>query len=156
MRHCVPHLTGIVSIDCMAVGSRADTLADMSASSFLRSRWLPYLVMAVVLGCASPAISRLFDFAEPEARDGLLYWWFMGIPLAVDLWVWPAWEFQYLLWAAVFTLQYLTVFAAGALAVLAMQRRGAKKKTRQLAETPPARQRAFENAAAMYNTPEGW
>jgi hypothetical protein len=127
----------------------------MPSSNFLRSRWLPYLVVAHVLGCVSPAIGRLFDFAEPASRQGLLYWWFMGIPLEVDLWVWPAREYQYLLWAAVFTLQYLMVFAAGALVVLAMQRRGAGK-ARRPAELPPERQRAFDTAAAKYHTQDGW
>jgi len=43
----------------------------MPSSNFLRSRWLLYLVMAIALGCASPAIGRVFDFAEPAARHGL-------------------------------------------------------------------------------------
>ena len=127
----------------------------MPSSNFLRSRWLPYLVMAHVLGCVSPAIGRLFDFAEPASRQGLLYWWFMGLPLEVDLWVWPAQEYQYLLWATVFTVQYLVVFAAGALLVLFIQRRAAKKERRPFAQ-PPEHQRAFETAAAMYNTRDGW
>ncbi|MDP3759242.1 MAG: hypothetical protein Q8R01_01840 [Ramlibacter sp.] len=127
----------------------------MPSSNFLRSRWLLYLIMAITLGCASPAIGRLFDFAEPAARHGLLYWWFMGIPVEVDLLVWPAEEYQYLLLASVFSLQYLLVFAAGALLVLLMQRRAAKKRRQPFAQ-PPEQQRAFETAAAVYNTRDGW
>jgi len=127
----------------------------MPSSHFLSSRWLPYLVLAVVLGCVSPAIGRLFDLAEPATRQGLLYWWFIGIPLEVDLMVWPAPEYYYLLCAAVSTVQYLLVFTAGALAVLAMQRRGAGKAPRP-GGVPPERKRAFEAAAAQYNTRDGW
>jgi hypothetical protein len=128
---------------------------SMPSSNFLRSRWLPYLVMAVGLGCVSPAIGRLFDFADPATRNGLLYWWFMGIPVEVDLLVWPTEEYQDLLWAAVFTVQYLLVFAAGAFGVLLMQRRAARKSLPPLG-VPPERQQAFETAAAMYNTRDGW
>lgn len=127
----------------------------MPSSNFLRSRWLPYLVTAIVLGCMSPAIGRLFDFTEPATRHGLLYWWFMGIPVEVDLLVWPTEEYRYLLWATVFTVQYLTVFAAGALAVLLIQRRAAKKARRPFAQ-PPEQQRAFETAAALYNRLDSW
>ena len=123
----------------------------MPSSNFLRSRWLPYLVMALALGCVSPAIGRLFDFAEPAARQGLLYWWFMGIPAEVDMLVWPSEQYQYLLWATVYAFQYLGVFAAGAMLVLFIQRRGAKKQRRPVG-VPPARQRAFEAAAALYTT----
>lgn len=133
----------------------ADKLPLMSSSNFLRSRWLPYLVMAVALGCVSPAITRLFDFADPATRHGLLYWWFLGIPVEIDLLVWPTEEYQYLLWATVFTVQYLLVFAAGALLVLLMQWREAKKARRPLG-VPPERQRAFETAAALYTTQDGW
>lgn len=125
-----------------------------SSSQFLRGRWLPYLVLAVVLGCVSPAIGGLFDFAEPATRHGLLYWWLIGIPAEVDRMVSPARQYQDLLWAAVSTVQYLVVFSAGALLVLAIQRRGARKVPRQEGG-PPERQRAFENAAAMY-TRDGW
>lgn len=127
----------------------------MPSSHFLGSRWLPYLVLAVVLGCVSPAIGGLFDLGEPATRQGLPYWWFIGIPLAVELMVWPAQEYQYLLCAAVSTLQYLAVFTAGALAVLAMQRRGRRKAPRR-GGVPPERQRAFEAAAAQYHTRDRW
>lgn len=139
----------------MAIGRGLDRLRAMPSSHFLRSRWLPYLVMADVLGCVSPAIGRLFDFAELAARDGLLFWWFRGLPVEVDRWVGPAEEYRYLLWAAVFTVQYLAVFAAGSLAVLAVQRRRARQAL-GLAGVPPERQRAFEAAAAMYTTRDGW
>jgi hypothetical protein len=127
----------------------------MLSTNFLRSRWLPYLVMAIALGGASPAIGRLIDFADPAARHGLLYWWFMGIPVEVDLLVWPPEEYRYLLWATVFTFQYFTVFAAGALLVLFIQRRAAKKDRRPFAQ-PPAQQRAFETATALYNRLDSW
>ena len=124
----------------------------MPSSNFLRRRWPVYLSLAMALGAVSPAIGQLFDFADPASRHGLLYWWFMGIPVEVDMWVWPAERYQHLLWSAVFTLQYFTVFAAGAGLVLLIQWRG--QRTQPRVEQPPERQRAFEAAAAMYCRPD--
>jgi len=126
----------------------------MPSSNFLRSRWLPYLVVADVLGCVSPAIGGLLDFGDPATRGGLLYWWFMGLQVEAGLLFQPSAQFQYLLSAAVFTLQYLAVFTASALCVLALQRRR-MRMARRSSSVPPQRQRAFEAAAAMYSTYDG-
>lgn len=131
------------------IHGQADRLGRMGSSDFLGSRGLPYLAIATVLGSVSPMITALFDFVDPASRQGLLYWWFMGIPVEVDILLWPAQEYQYLLWSAVFTLQYLVVFALGASLVLLIQRRGAPR--RRPAKLPPERERAFEEAAALYH-----
>jgi hypothetical protein len=120
----------------------------MGSSDFLGSRGLPYLAIATILGSVSPMIAALFDFADPASRQGLLYWWFMGIPVEVDILLAPARDYRYLLWTGVFTLQYLAVFAAGAVLVLLVQRRGSARRP---VTPPPEQERAFEEAAALYH-----
>jgi hypothetical protein len=124
-------------------GARLDRLPIMPGSNFLRSRWVLYTVVAVVLGCVSPAIAGLLDFSDPATRQGLLYWWFAGIPAGTDARLWPL----------VFTLQYLLVFSAGAALVLLIQQWTAPPKPAQL---PPHSERAFDQAAAMYHLHDGW
>ena len=130
------------------IHAQADRLGGMASSDFLGSRGLPYLAIATILGSVSPMITALFDFADPASHQGLLYWWFMGIPVEVDILVWPAQEYQYLLWSAVFTLQYLAVLASGAALVWLVQRR---RTARRPVKLPPERERAFEEAAALYH-----
>jgi hypothetical protein len=123
--------------------ARDDKLPLMPSSNTLRSRWLLYTVMAVALGCVSPAIAGLLDFAEPATRQGLLYWWFMGIPAEVDERLWPA----------VYAVQYLLVFIGGAALVLLIQRRTAQATPDK---SPPASERAFDTAAALYHLRDSW
>jgi hypothetical protein len=125
----------------------------MPSSNFLRSRWLLYIVVAITLGLVSPTIARLLDFSDPAARQGLLYWWFVGGPAFVDALLAPAAASQELLWAAVFTLQYLCVFVFSATLVLLIQRWTAPAPP---AKSPPARDRAFDTAAAMYHLRDSW
>jgi len=120
-----------------------DKLPLMPSSNILSSRWLLYTVMAVVLGCVSPAIAGLLDFTDPATRQGLLYWWFMGVPAGIDARLWPV----------VYTVQYLLVFTAGAALVLLIQHRTAPA---QPAESPPASERAFDTAVALYHLRDSW
>jgi len=123
--------------------ARDDKLPFMPSSNTLSSRWLLYTVMAVALGCVSPAIAGLLDFADPATRHGLLYWWFMGIPAGIDAHLSPL----------VYAVQYLLVFTAGAALVLLIQRRTAPAKP---AESPPAAERAFDTAVALYHLRDSW
>lgn len=120
-----------------------DKLPLMPSSNTLRSRWLPYIVMAVALGSVSPMIAGLLDFADPATRQGLLYWWFMGIPAGIDMRLWPV----------VYAVQYLLVFIVGAALVMLIQRRTAPAKP---AGPRPASERAFDTAAALYHLRDRW
>lgn len=138
----------------MAKRHRNDRLRLMPSSNFFSRRWPVYLSLAMALGAVSPAISHLLDFAGPASRQGLAYWWFMGMPQQIDMLVGPAERYQHLLWSAVFTLQYLTVFAAGAGLVMLIQPRRRRFARLAASQVPPGRQRAFETAAAMYCRPD--
>ena len=116
----------------------------MPSSNFLRSRWLLYIVVAFTLGLASSTIAGLLDFSDPATHQGLLYWWFIGVPAFGEALLAPA---------AIFTLQYLCVFAAGAALVMLIQRWTAPAMP---VKTPPARDRAFDTAAAMYHLRDSW
>ena len=116
----------------------------MPSSNFLRSRWLPYIVVALTLGLVSSTIAHLFDFSEPATRQGPLYWWFVGMPAFGEAFLAPA---------AIFTFQYLCVFAAGAAVVMLIQRWAAPAKP---AKPPPEGDRAFDTAAAMYHLRDSW
>lgn len=133
--------------------AREDRLPLMPSSNFLRSRWLPYIVVAFTLGLASSTIARLLDFSDPATRQGLLYWWFIGVPGAIDVLLAPAAITHEVLRAPVFTLQYLCVFAASATLVMLIQRWTAPA---QPVKSPPARDRAFDTAAAMYHLRDSW
>ena len=66
---------------------------------------------AIALGIASPFLVNL---GPPGAAtsDGLFHAWFYALPTIVDLWIWPEGPISMLLLAmAVFTMQYLTLFA---------------------------------------------
>jgi hypothetical protein len=114
----------------------------MPSSTFLRSRWLLYLMMAIALGSVSPAVTDLLDFTEPATRDGLLYWWFLALPAQFDAALRPA----------VFALQYLAVFGTGPALVKLVQWVTVVPKP----AAPPDQQRAFDTAAALYHLRDGW
>ena len=124
----------------------------MPSSNFLRRRWPVYLLLATALGMVSSAIGQWFDFVDAANRQGLLYWWFMGVPAEVYAWLGPSEQYQHVLWSGLFTLQYLSVFAAGAGLVMLIQWWG--QRGRRPAEPPPERLRAFEAAAAKYCRPD--
>lgn len=67
---------------------------------------------AVALGVASPFLVHLGP-AGAATSDGLFHAWFYAMPTMVDLWLWPEGPILMLLLAmAVFTVQYLALFAA--------------------------------------------
>jgi hypothetical protein len=136
----------------MAIPRRNDKLRVMPSSNFLRRRWPVYLTLAVALGTVSSSISPWFDFVDAANRQGLLYWWFMGVPAEAYAWIGPSEHHQHLVWSGLFSLQYLLVFAAGVGLVTLIQWRG-QRSTRP-AGPPPERQRAFEAAAALYCRPD--
>lgn len=136
----------------MAIHRRNDKLPVMPCSNFIRHRWPVYLLLAMVLGAVSPAVSQWCDFVDAANRQGLLYWWFMGVPAEVYAWIGPSEQYQHVLWSGLFTLQYFLVFAAGAGLVLLIQWRG--QRGRAPAGAPPERLRAFEAAAALYCRPD--
>ena len=115
----------------------------MPSSNFFRSRCLLYIVVAAALGTVSPTIAGVLDFTDPASRHGLLYWWFAGIPAGFDSRLEPV----------VFTLQYLAVFTMVAWLVMLVQR---WTEPALPAKLPPARERAFDTAAAMYHLHDGW
>ena len=125
----------------------------MPSSNFLRSRWLLYIVVALTLGLVSSTVAQLLDFSDPATRQGLLYWWFIGVPGAIDVLLSPAAITQEVLWASVFTLQYLCVFTAGAALVMLIRRWTAPAKP---LKPLPGRDRAFDTAAAMYHLRDSW
>jgi hypothetical protein len=127
----------------------------MPSSNFLSRRWPVYLALAIALGLVSSAIGELLDFVDAANRQGLLYWWFMGIPAEAYAWIGPSERYQHLVWPGLFALQYLLVFAAGAGIVMLLQRRTDGAKRPAAVAVPPERLRAFETAAAMYCQPDG-
>ena len=128
----------------MANRRRNDKLRSMPSSNFFRRRLPVYLALALALGKLSPSIGRLFDFVTAANRQGLLYWWFMGVPAEVYAWIGPSERYQQLVWSGVFTLQYLLIFAAGVVVVMLFQRRGHQARQPVVEQAPPERVRAFE------------
>ncbi|WP_141508296.1 hypothetical protein [Ramlibacter sp. WS9] len=122
----------------------------MPSSNFLSRRWPVYLSLAIALGAVSSAVGQWLNFVDAANRQGLLYWWFMGIPAEMYAWIGASERYQHLVWSGLFTLQYLLVFAAGAGIVMLLQRRGVQGQQLAAAPAPPERLRAFETAAAMY------
>lgn len=77
----------------------------------MRSRWLFYMIVAIVLGAVSPAVASLtsvVDLSNPSLFD----WWFLIGPLTFATYVSPVAEYRVPLWNAIYTLQYLALFAA--------------------------------------------
>jgi hypothetical protein len=134
----------------MAIPGRNDKLRRMPSSNFLRRRWPVYLSLAIALGAVSSAVGQWLNFVDAANRQGLLYWWFMGVPAEIYAWIGPSERYQHLVWSGLFTLQYLVVFAAGAGIVIFLQRRSFQGQQPAAAPAPPERLRAFETAAAMY------
>jgi hypothetical protein len=67
---------------------------------------------AIALGVASPFLINLGP-AGAATSDGLFHVWFYAMPTMVDLWLWPEGPIlMLLLTMAVFTVQYLALFAA--------------------------------------------
>jgi len=67
---------------------------------------------AIALGAASPFLVNLGP-AGAATSDGLFHAWFYALPTMVDLWLWPEGPILMMLLAmAVFTVQYLALFAA--------------------------------------------
>jgi hypothetical protein len=134
----------------MAIRRCNDKLPRMPSSNFLRRRWPVYLSLAIALGAVSSAVGQWLNFVDAANRQGLLYWWFMGVPAEVYAWLGAPERYQHLVWSGLFTAQYLLVFAAGASIVILVQRRGVQGQQPAAAPAPPERLRAFEAAAAMY------
>ncbi len=122
----------------------------MPSSNFLRRRWPVYLSLAIALGAISSAIGQWLDFAAVANRQGLIYWWFMGIPAELHTLIGAPERYQHLVWSGLFTLQYMLVFAVGAGIVMLLQRRSPQGHQPSAAPAPPERLRAFETAAAVY------
>lgn len=82
----------------------------------MRSRWPLYVTAAAVLAAVSPAIASLksvVDLNQPSLFD----WWFLVLPLTIDMYVSPEPAFRMPLWIAVYAIQYLAAFAMAASAV---------------------------------------
>jgi hypothetical protein len=73
------------------------------------TRWLIYLVAAVALAAASPLAATLLQ-AE-AGNGGFVAWWFFSLPRALEELIQTPREQRLWVWAAAYTLQYLTVFA---------------------------------------------
>ena len=76
----------------------------------MRSRWPLYLTAAVVLAAVSPAVASLksvVDLGHPSLFD----WWFLVLPLMIDVYVSPDPAYRIPLWITVYAIQYLAVFA---------------------------------------------
>jgi hypothetical protein len=82
----------------------------------MRSRWLFYVIAAIVLGAVSPAVASLTSVVDLN-NPSLFDWWFLMLPLTFDMHVSPGAEYRVPLWIAIYTLQYLTLFAAMAASV---------------------------------------
>jgi hypothetical protein len=134
----------------MANRRRNDKLPGMPSSNFLSRRWPVYLSLAIALGALSSTLGQWLDFVTAANRQGLLYWWFMGVPAEIYVWLGAPERYQNLVWSGLFTLQYLLVFAAGAGMVMLLQRRAVQSRQPAAAPAPPERLRAFEAAATVY------
>lgn len=72
---------------------------------------LQMFAAAIALGIASPFLINLGP-PGAETSDSLFHAWFYALPTIVDLWLWPEGPILMLLLAmAVFTIQYLALFA---------------------------------------------
>ena len=79
----------------------------------MRSRWLFYVTAVAVLAAVSPAIASLrtvVDLSDPSLFD----WWFLVLPLSIDMVVSPNPSYRMPLWIAVYAVQYLVLFAVAA------------------------------------------
>jgi len=82
----------------------------------MRSRWLIYVTAVAVLAAVSPAVASLHsvvDLSDPSLFD----WWFLMLPLTIDMHVSPDPGYRVPLWIAVYALQYLALLAVATHAV---------------------------------------
>jgi hypothetical protein len=71
----------------------------------MKNRAILLCIAAVILGIGSP-------FAAGAFANSPLHAWFYLLPTAVDQWLWPEGDLQMVALAmAVFTIQYLALFA---------------------------------------------
>jgi hypothetical protein len=72
-----------------------------------------YVIAAAVLAAVSPAIASLrtvVDLSDPSLFD----WWFLVLPLTIDMVVSTDPAYRIPLWIAVYAVQYLALFAVTA------------------------------------------
>lgn len=80
------------------------------------SRWPLYVTAAAVLAAVSPTIASLRSSVK-LSDPSLFEWWFLMLPLTIDMYVLPDPAYRVPLWVVVYAVQYLAVFAIAASAV---------------------------------------
>lgn len=109
----------------------------------MRKRWLVYVIAAACLAALSPLIAASFNVVDLE-EPGLLDWWFVLVPIQVDVALQLDSAYRIWVWMAVYFVQYLVVMAALAW-IISRVRPGTRPPT------PEVKGRAFDNAVSRFH-----
>lgn len=107
----------------------------------MRKRWLISLAVAACLAMLSPLVAGSIDVVDLDA-PGSLAWWFVLVPMHVDVLLGAEQQLRGWVWMAVYFFEYVVLIAAAV---------GIVCRFRSKRPDPVTHGKAFDSAVSQYH-----